>query len=50
LKILIVAVKKTKKEEENQHFGVWSRARQRKLVIGNLCGFLSFFFQGSIID
>jgi hypothetical protein len=44
LKILIVAAKT--KEEENQHFGVWPRAGEIKLVIGKLCCSLSSsFFQ-----
>jgi hypothetical protein len=30
-------------EEENQHFRVWPRVRERKLVIENLCCSLSFF-------
>jgi hypothetical protein len=33
-----------KKREENQHSRVWPRARERKLVIGNLCCSLFLFF------
>jgi len=47
LKILIVAAKT--KEEENQHFGVWPRAGEIKLVIGKLCCSLSSFFSDYII-
>jgi len=47
LKILIGSTKT--KEEENQHFGVWPRAREIKLVIGKLCCSLSSFFSDYII-
>jgi hypothetical protein len=39
-----------KEEEENQHSGVCPRARERKLVIGNLCFSLSFFQVLSLFD
>jgi len=48
LKILIVAAKT--KEEENQHFGVWPRAREIKLVIGYVALYLFFFQIISLFD